>query len=326
MGTVTEIYDYLRLLYARVGKPHCPVCGREITQQTIDQIVDRILALPQGTKLNILAPVVRNRKGEYTKLFEDASKSGFVRVRADGILYDLLEKIPLEKNKKHNIEIVVDRLVIKEGIRRRLSDSVETALHHAKGLVIAQVVDGEEMLFSQNYSCPDHDFFNRGAQPAHVFRSMRRSARALSATGWDIFLKLDMDLVIPDRTKSINEGAIKASGWNSPYGDSISKMYFSALAKRYDFSLDTPDMRPARKCAGYNPVRQRRREKIQMQRKSSFGSVNYESAYEGVIPNIERRFKETTSDFMRREIESLYARVRLPRLQGGRRLPPTCLP
>ena len=322
VGTVTEIYDYLRLLFARVGKPHCPVCGREISQQTVDQIVDRILALPEGTKLNILAPVVRNRKGEYTKLFEDASKSGFVRVRADGIMYDLMEKIPLEKNKKHNIEIVVDRLVIKDGIRRRLSDSVETALHNAKGLVIAQIIDGEEMLFSQNYSCPDHDFSIEELNP-RMFSFNAPFGACPDCDGLGYLLKLDLDLVIPDWTKSINEGAIKASGWYTPYGDSMAKMYFGALSKRYGFSLDTPVGELPKNIMDII-LYGNGGEKIKMQRKSSFGSVNYDSAYEGVIPNLERRFRETNSDFMRREIEALMRESECPSCKG-RRLRPDVL-
>ena len=319
VGTVTEIYDYLRLLYARIGKPHCPVCGREISQQTVDQIVDKILALPEGTKLSILAPVVRNRKGEYTKLFEDASKSGFVRVRAEGIMYDLMEKIPLEKNKKHNIEIVVDRLVIKPQVRRRLTDSVETALHHAKGLVIAQIIDGEEMLFSQNYSCPDHDFSIEELNP-RMFSFNAPFGACPECDGLGYLLKLDLNLVIPDRTKSINEGAIKASGWNSPFGDSVAKMYFSSLAKHYKFSLDTPICDLDDKILNII-LYGNGGEKIKMQRNSSFGSVNYESAYEGVIPNLERRFRETSSDFMRREIEALMRESKCPACKGSRLRP-----
>lgn len=322
VGTVTEIYDYLRLLFARVGKPHCPVCGREISQQTVDQIVDKIMTLPEGTKLNILAPVVRNRKGEYTKLFEDASKSGFVRVRVDGIMYDLLEKIPLEKNKKHNIEIVIDRLILKDGIRGRISDSIETALHNAKGLAIAQILDGDEILFSQNYSCPDHDFSIEELNP-RMFSFNAPFGACPECDGLGYLLKLDINLVIPDKTKSINEGAIKASGWNSPYGDSVSKMYFSALAKKYNFSLDTPICELPQDIMNII-LYGNGGEKIKMQRNSSFGSVNYESAYEGVIPNLERRFKETTSDFMRREIESLMRESDCPACKG-RRLRPDIL-
>ena len=304
VGTVTEIYDYLRLLYARVGKPHCPKCGREIKQQTVDQIVDRILAFPEGTKLNILAPVIRNRKGEYTKLFEDASKSGFVRVRVDGIMYDLMENITLEKNKKHNIEIVVDRLVIREGVRSRLADSVETALHNAKGLCIAAPFDGEEILFSQNYSCPDHDFSIEELNP-RMFSFNAPFGACPECDGLGFKLKLDLDLVMPDKNKSIAGGAIKATGWSNPFhGESITRMYFSAISEKYGIPLDVP-IKDIPKEKMDIVLYGNGGEKIKMSRKSSFGSVEYDSAYEGVIPNLERRFKETTSDYMRREIESL---------------------
>ncbi len=323
VGTVTEIYDYLRLLYARVGKPHCPICGREITQQTVDQIVDRILEMPEGTKLNILAPVVRNRKGEYQKLFEDASKSGFVRVQVDGIMYDLLEKIPLEKNKKHNIEIVVDRLVIRDGIRQRLSDSVETALHNAKGLVIAKQIDGDEILFSQNYSCPDHDFSIEELNP-RMFSFNAPFGACPECDGIGYKLKLDVDLVMPDRTKSINDGAFKATGWSNPYhGDSITRMYFDAISKKYDIPLDVP-VKDIPKEKLDIVLYGNGGEKIKMHRKSSFGSVEYDSAFEGVIPNLERRFKETTSDYMRREIES-YMRESDCTACNGKRLRPEVL-
>ena len=315
VGTVTEIYDYLRLLYARIGKPHCPVCGREIAQQTIDQIVDRILTFPEGTKLNILAPVIRNRKGEYTKLFEDASKSGFVRVRVDGIMYDLMEKITLEKNKKHDIEIVVDRLVIRDGIRQRLTDSVETALHNAKGLVIAQVIDGEEMLFSQNYSCPDHDFSIDELNP-RMFSFNAPFGSCPDCDGLGFQLKIDLNLVIPDYSLSINQGAIKATGWSTPYGD-MSRMYFNGIAKRYNFSLDTPLNELPEDILNII-LYGNGGEKIKMHRKASFGSVDYEASYEGVIPNLERRFRETTSEFMRREIEGLMRETHCPGCKGKR--------
>ncbi len=323
VGTVTEIYDYLRLLYARIGKPHCPICHREISQQTVDQIVDRIAALPEGTKINILAPVVRNRKGEYTKLFEDASKSGFVRVRVDGILYDLMEKIPLEKNKKHNIEIVVDRLVVREGVKRRLSESVETALHNAKGLVIAQIIDGEELLFSQNYSCPDHDFSIEELNP-RMFSFNAPFGACPTCDGLGYRLVLDMDLVIPNKKLSINEGGIKASGWASPFGDAMSKMYYNAISREYGIDLDMPleDM-PKDKLDIV--LYGNGGKKIKMERtSSSFGKMAFESAYEGVIPNLERRFRETTSDYMRREIEALMRESHCPDC-NGRRLKPDVL-
>ncbi len=319
VGTVTEIYDYLRLLYARIGVPHCPICNREISQQTVDQIVDKIMLLPEGTKLNILAPVIRNRKGEYQKLFEDTSKSGFVRVRVDGIMYDLLEKIPLEKNKKHNIEIVVDRLVVKDGVRRRLSESVETALANAKGLVIAQVIDGDEMLFSQNYSCPDHDFSIEELTP-RMFSFNAPFGACPTCDGLGYQLSIDINLVVPNDKLSINEGGIKASGWSSPFGDAMSRMYFNAIAKRYNFSLDTPICELPEDILNI-VLYGNGGEKIKMTRTSSFGKVEYDSAYEGVIPNLERRFKETTSDYMRREIESLMRESHCPDCNGKRLKP-----
>ncbi len=323
VGTVTEIYDYLRLLYARIGTPHCPVCNREISQQTVDQIVDRILELPEGTKLNILAPVIRNRKGEYQKLFEDASKSGFVRVRVDGIVYDLMEKIPLEKNKKHNIEIIVDRLVVRDGVRQRLADSVETALHNAKGLVIAQTFEGEEILFSQNYSCPDHDFSIEELNP-RMFSFNAPFGACPECDGIGYRLKLDIDLVIPDWSKSINGGAIKATGWSNPYhGDSITRMYFNAISESYGIPLDIP-VRDIPKEKMDIVLYGNGGEKLKMNRRSSFGSVEYDSAYEGVIPNLERRFKETTSDYMRREIESMMRESDCAACKG-RRLRPEVL-
>ena len=318
VGTVTEIYDYLRLLFARVGKPHCPRCGREISQQTVDQIVDKIASLPEGTKINILAPVIRNRKGEYQKLFEDASKSGFVRVRVDGIMYDLMEKIPLEKNIKHNIEIVVDRLVLREGVKRRLSESVETALHNAKGLCIAQIIDGEEMLFSQNYSCPDHDFSIEELSPRMFsFNAPFGACSACDGIGYQ--LVIDTELVIPNKNLSINEGGIKASGWASPFGDAMSRMYYNAISREYGIDLDMP-IKDIPKEKLDIVLYGNGGKKIKMERTSgTFGKVAFDSAYEGVIPNLERRFKETTSDYMRREIEALMRQSHCPEC-GGRRL------
>lgn len=239
VGTVTEIYDYLRLLYARIGIPHCPICGREIKQQTIDQIVDRVMELKEGTKLQIMAPIVRGRKGEHQKEFEAARKGGFVRVRVDGNLYDLSEKIALDKNKKHTIEIVVDRLVIRENIKSRLTDSLETAVGLTGGLALIDVIDGEEILFSQNYACPEHGFSMEELSP-RMFSFNNPYGACEKCTGLGTFMKVDPDLVIPDRSKSIRQGAIKASGWNYGESGTISQMYFDALAKHYQFSLDTP--------------------------------------------------------------------------------------
>lgn len=301
VGTVTEIYDYLRLLYARIGKPHCPVCGKEITQQTIDQIVDRVFQLPERTRITVLAPVVRARKGEHQKLLDDAKKGGFARVRIDGNLYSLDEEIKLEKNIKHTIEIVVDRLIMKDGIQQRLTDSIETALHQASGLVIIAPEGEEEILFSQNFTCPEHGFSMEELSP-RMFSFNNPFGACPNCDGLGFLMKVDPTLVVPKPQLSINEGAIRASGWYLSGGDNIAKMYFRALSEKYDFSLDTPfcDLTEKQKkilLYGNNG------EMLNMKRNSSFGSVAYNSSFEGVIPNLERRFKETNSDFIRREIE-----------------------
>ena len=238
VGTVTEIYDYLRLLFARVGVPHCPECGREIKKQTVDDIVDKILAMPEGTKIQLLSPVVRGQKGEHQKVFESARKSGYVRARVDGNVYDLSEKITLEKNKRHDIGIVVDRLVVKESIRSRLADSVETASNLAEGLVLCDVIGGEELLFSQNYACPDHGTCIEELEP-RMFSFNNPYGACPTCSGLGVFHKIDPDMVIPDKTLSVNGGAIKASGWSIADGG-IARMYFEGLAKHYKFSLDTP--------------------------------------------------------------------------------------
>ena len=238
VGTVTEIYDYLRLLYARIGIPHCPVCGREIQQQTVDQIVDQILALEEGTKIQVLAPVVRGKKGQHVKEFEAARKSGFVRVRVDGILYDLSETISLEKNKKHTIEIVVDRLVIRDDIASRLSDSLETASGLSGGLVVINVVDGEDITFSQNYACPEHGVSIEELTP-RMFSFNNPFGACPKCTGLGVSMKIDPDLILPDKRLSINKGGLKASGW-AMEGSTIAAMYMKGLANHYHFSLDTP--------------------------------------------------------------------------------------
>ncbi|MBR4868985.1 MAG: excinuclease ABC subunit UvrA, partial [Clostridia bacterium] len=238
VGTVTEIYDYLRLLYARIGIPHCPVCGREITKQSVDQMVDRILDLPEGTKIQVLAPVVKARKGEHKKELESAKRSGYVRVRVDGNIYDLSEEISLEKNIKHTIEIVVDRLVVKKEIKRRLTDSVETALSVAEGQMVIDVIGGEEQLFCQDYACPEHGISIDELNP-RMFSFNNPFGACPKCDGLGSFKKIDPDAIVPNRLLSINQGAIKASGWsmNGAFG-SIAKMYFEALAAHYDFSLD----------------------------------------------------------------------------------------
>ena len=316
VGTVTEIYDYLRLLYARIGVPHCPICGREITQQTIDQIVDTVCDFPERTKLTVLAPVVRARKGEHQKLLEDAKKSGFVRVRVDGNLYDLSEEIKLEKNNKHTIELVVDRLIMKDGIRQRLTDSIETALHQAHGLVIIAPEGGEEVLFSQDFTCPEHGFSMEELSP-RMFSFNSPFGACPECDGLGFLMKVDPDLVVPKPDLSLNEGAVRASGWYLSSTDNIAKMYFRALAEKYNFSLDTPFgelTKEQQKIILYG----NNGEKLNMKRNSSFGSVAYNSSFEGVIPNLERRFKETNSDFVRREIEYVMSDCACPTCQGKR--------
>ena len=240
VGTVTEIYDYLRLLWARVGIPHCPKCGKEIRRQTIDQIVDRVENLGEGAKFLVLSPVIRGKKGEHKKVFEDARKAGFSRVRVDGILYDLTEEISCEKNKKHTIELVVDRLVLKEGLRRRLTDSIETACNHSGGLVtISLPATQEELSFSQNYACDDCGISLTELEP-RMFSFNNPSGACPSCTGLGFQLIADEDLVIPDKDKSIFDGAIQAPGWQSARTDSIFRMYFEALAQKYHFSLTVP--------------------------------------------------------------------------------------
>ena len=316
VGTVTEIYDYLRLLYARIGIPHCPICGREITQQTIDQIVDTVCEFPERTKLTVLAPVVRARKGEHQKLLEDAKKSGFVRVRVDGNLYDLSEEIKLEKNNKHSIELVVDRLIMKDGIRQRLTDSIETALHQAHGLVIIAPEGEKEILFSQDFTCPEHGFSMEELSP-RMFSFNSPFGACPECDGLGFLMKVDPDLVVPKPHLSLKEGAIRASGWYLSTTDNIAKMYFRALAEKYDFSLDTPFENLTKEQQNII-LYGNDGEKLNMMRSSSFGSVAYNSSYEGVIPNLERRFKETNSDFIRREIELVMSDCSCPTCRGKR--------
>ncbi len=321
VGTVTEIYDYLRLMYARIGIPHCPVCGREIKQQTVDQIVDKIMDMPEGTKIQILAPVVRSKKGEHQKEFEAASKSGFVRVRVDGIIYDLSETIKPEKNKKHNIEIVVDRLVIKDEIRSRLSDSIETASKLAGGLVIAAVNGGEDILFSQNYACPEHGVSIDELSP-RMFSFNNPYGACKKCTGLGVFMQIDVSRILPDTTKSVRQGAIKGSGW-AMEGSTIATMYFEALAEKYKFSLDTPvkDLSPdIVDILLYGT----RGEKITIHRRNEYGSGTYQTEFEGIINNLERRFRETQSTWIKAEIESYMSAVPCDACKG-RRLSPESL-
>ena len=315
VGTVTEIYDYLRLLYARIGIPHCPVCGREIRQQTVDQMVDKIMELPQRTKIQILAPIVRGKKGTHQKEFERAKKSGYVRVRVDGNLYELSEEIALEKNKKHNIEIVVDRLVVREDIQSRLTDSLETAIGLIGGLVLVDVIDGEEMLFSQNYACPEHNISIEELNP-RMFSFNNPFGACEKCTGLGTFMSIDPDLVIPDKDKSIREGAIRASGWYYAEGG-IAQMYYQSLSEHYHFSLDTPVKELPKQVMdillyGTNG------EKIKMVRDTQDIKSTYYTEFEGVANNLERRFRETSSNWMREEITTWMNAVDCPQCHGDR--------
>ncbi len=322
VGTVTEIHDYLRLLYARIGIPHCPVCGKEIRQQTVDQIVDRIMALEEGTKIQVLAPVIRGRKGEHVKELDAARKSGYVRVRVDGSIYDLSETIQLDKNKKHHIEVVIDRLVIKEEIRARLADSVETACALSGGILLIDVVGAEEMLFSQNYACPEHGVSIEELTP-RMFSFNNPFGACPTCSGLGIFMKVDPKLVIPNPRLSIRQGAIKASGWTAAEGGTIAQMYFEALAEHYHFSLDEPVGKLPR--AALDAVLYGTKgKKIKMHRRSEYGSGTYMTEFEGVIPNLERRYRETNSEWARAEIEQVMSERPCPDC-GGARLRPESL-
>ena len=318
VGTVTEIYDYLRLLWARVGIPHCPKCGKEIARQTIDQIVDRVEALGEGTRFIVLSPVVRAKKGEHQKVFEDARKGGFARVRVDGILYDLTEEIKLEKNKKHSIELVVDRLVLKEGLRRRLTDSIETACAHSGGLVIIELPSTkEELSFSQNYACEDCGISLAELEP-RMFSFNNPSGACPSCTGLGFRLIADPDLVIPDKSKSILDGAIQVMGWQNARTDSVFRMYFEALAKKYHFDLNVPFEKlsdEAKDVILYGT----KGEKLRMtyNRGSGFGVL--EQPFEVIMNNISRRYKETQSDSARKELEECMSSAPCP-VCGGDRL------
>ena len=317
VGTVTEIYDYLRLLWARVGVPHCPKCGKEIRRQTIDQIVDRMESLGEGTRFIVLSPVVRGKKGEHQKVFEDARKQGFARVRVDGIVYDLTEEIKPEKNKKHTIDLVVDRLVLKEGLRRRLTDSIETACSHSGGLVIIELPGTkEELSFSQNYACEDCGISMTELEP-RMFYFNNPNGACPACTGLGFQLVADEDLVIPDKTKSIFEGAIQASGWQNARTDSIFRMYFEALAQKYHFSLTVPvkDLsREAMDVILYGT----KGEKLKMTYNRGTGMGTLEQPFEGILNNISRRYRETQSDAARKELEECMATALCPQCHGDR--------
>lgn len=315
VGTVTEIYDYLRLLYARIGIPHCPVCGKEISQQTVDQIVDKILNLGEGTKIQVLAPIARGKKGEYQKELESIRKQGFVRVRIDGIMYDLSEKIKLEKNIKHNIEVVVDRLVVKEGIESRLTDSLETAGKLTDGLIYIDVIDGEELHFSQNYACPEHNISIDELVP-RMFSFNNPFGACPACTGLGSYKMVDPDIVVPDKNLSIREGAIKATGWNSLTEDSIAMMYYKAISKHYGISLDVPvkDLKPEELGIFLYGTGG---EKFRLDVIDSFGGGYRNSDFEGVINNLERRYKDG-SNWSRDDIESYMMECKCPTCNGER--------
>jgi len=317
VGTVTEIYDYLRLLWARVGIPHCPKCGKEISRQTIDQIVDRVEALGEGTRFIVLSPVVRAKKGEHQKVFEDARKGGFARVRVDGILYDLTEEIKLEKNKKHSIELVVDRLVLKEGLRRRLTDSIETACAHSGGLVIIELpTTKEELSFSQNYACEDCGISLTELEP-RMFSFNNPAGACPSCTGLGFRLVADPALVVPDPSKSVLEGAIQVMGWQNARTDSVFRMYFEALAKKYHFDLNTPFEKlseEAKDVILYGT----KGEKLRMTYNRGNGMGVLEQPFEGIMNNISRRYRETQSDSARKELEECMSSAPCPQCGGDR--------
>lgn len=318
VGTVTEIYDYLRLLYARTGIPHCPVCNREISQQSIDQIVDTIMSLPKGTKLQLLAPVARNRKGQFQKDFENARKSGYVRVRVDGIIYDLSETIKPDKNKKHNIEIVVDRIVIKDGIESRLADSLETVFSLGE-LALVDVIDGEEMLFSQNYACPEHNISIGELEPV-MFSFNNPMGACPKCTGLGMFRHIDPEIIVPDHSLSIMDGAIKANGWNSLDENSIAMMYYRAISEKYGIPLNVPVSKLKKSqldifLYGTNG------EKIEIARPESIGGGTYNYAFEGVINNLERRYRDTSSESAKAELENYMSETECPECHGKRLKP-----
>ncbi len=317
VGTVTEIYDYLRLLWARVGVPHCPKCGKEINRQTIDQIVDRVEALGEGTRFIVLSPVIRGKKGEHHKVFEDARKQGFSRVRVDGILYDLTEEIKLEKNKKHTIDLVVDRLVLKEGLRRRLTDSIETACSHSGGLVTIELPSTkEELSFSQNYACEDCGISMTELEP-RMFSFNNPAGACPSCSGLGFRLVADADMVIPDKSLSIFDGAIQASGWRSARTDSIFRMYFEALAQKYRFSLTDPISTLSKEAMDVI-LYGTKGEKLRMTYNRGTGMGVLEQPFEGILNNISRRYKETQSDAARKELEECMASAPCPQCGGDR--------
>ena len=320
VGTVTEIYDYLRLLWARVGTPHCPKCGKEIRRQSVDQIVDQVMTLEEGTRFQILAPVIRGKKGEHQKVFADAKKSGYVRVRVDGNPYDLSDEITLSKTKKHNIEIVVDRLVMKEDIVRRLTDSIETALHLSEGQVMIHLVKTDEILsFSQNYACEDCGISLPELEP-RMFSFNNPYGACPGCSGLGYQLKVDPDLIMPNRSLSIMEGGIIASGWGNAKNDTISRMYYEALGRKYRFTLDTP-LEKLSDAAIDALLYGTKGEKLKLQYDRGNGRGTLEQAFEGIVNNLSRRYRETQSDSMRRELEECMSYHPCPDCHGDRLSP-----
>ena len=317
VGTVTEIYDYLRLLYARIGIPHCPVCGREIKKQSVDQIVDKIMELAEGTRIQLLAPIVRGRKGEYQKELEQARKSGYVRVRVDGIVYDLSEKISLEKNKKHTIEIIVDRLVIKPDIRSRLTDSIEIVTSLTGGLVGVDVIGGEEMLFSQNYACPEHGVSIEELSP-RMFSFNNPYGACPDCTGLGSFLQVDEKKIIPNDELTIREGGIRADGWNTLDDGSFTMIYYKALSEKYSISLDTPIKDLPRDAIDIF-LHGTQGQKLEFKRPAEFGGGYWITPFEGVVNNLERRYRSSDSDAVKAKIEEYMSEVKC-RTCGGKRL------
>ncbi len=317
VGTVTEIYDYLRLLYARVGVPHCPVCGREIKTQSVDQIVDKVLKMDEGTRIQILAPVVRARKGEHQKELESARKGGFVRVRVDSIMYDLSEDIKMEKNKKHNVDVVVDRLVIKEDIRSRLADSIETASKLTNGLIVVNIPEKEDILFSQSYACPDHGACIDELSP-RMFSFNAPYGACPKCTGLGVFMRLDPERIIPDKNKSVAQGGIKAGGW-AMEGNTIAAMYYKGLSEHYGFSLDTPICDLPEEIVDIL-LYGTKGEKIRLIRSTPFGkNQEYYAPFEGVITNLDRRYHQTSSNWIKEEIEGFMSSIPCDEC-GGQRL------
>ena len=323
VGTVTEIYDYLRLLWSRVGTPHCPVCGKEIRRQTVDEIIDQVMTLPEKTRIQVLSPVIRDRKGEHSKIFEDARKSGYVRARVDGSIYDLGEPIPLDKNKKHSIEIVVDRLTVKEDIRRRLTDSVEVATALSGGIVVIDLpAEEREMLFSQNYACPDCGVSIEELSPG-AFSFNNPAGACPTCTGLGVQMKVDPDLVIPNPSLSLMDGALTASGWGNVRSDTISRMYFEALAKKYHFKLETP-IRELSEEARHAILYGTGGQKLTLHYEQERGRGTLTQPFEGIVNNLERRYKETQSPAVRTEIEQCMSECECPDCRG-RRLRPEVL-